>query len=104
LKGKDKKNVASPILSGKEVYDEVSQYKSIIFGFHFGKQKIFSVGVIYNWVKQNIFFFEVMELPYRKSTIIWMHTYKKKNMFNNIFKTVIDMKKKTKNNIKARNK
>lgn len=37
LKGKDKRDVASPILSGKKIYDEVSQYRSIIFGFHFGK-------------------------------------------------------------------
>jgi hypothetical protein len=37
LKGKDKRDVDSPILSSKEVYDEVSQYMSIILGFHFGK-------------------------------------------------------------------
>jgi hypothetical protein len=69
LKGKDKKDIASPIPSGKEVYDEVSQYRSIIFGFYFGKQNFFNVGVIYNWVKRNNFL-EAMELPYRKFNVI----------------------------------
>jgi len=37
LKGKDKRDVASSILSSKKMHDEVSLYRSIIFGFHFGK-------------------------------------------------------------------
>jgi hypothetical protein len=33
----------------------VSQYESIVFGFHSGKNKFPGFGVTDNWLKQNIF-------------------------------------------------
>jgi hypothetical protein len=37
LKGKVERDVAIPILLGEELYDVVSQYEDIIFGFQFSK-------------------------------------------------------------------
>jgi len=37
LKGKVEKDVALPVLLGEELYDVVSQYEDIIFGFQFSK-------------------------------------------------------------------
>ena len=42
LKGKNEKNITPSTLSAEELYDIVSQYKNIIFGFYFGKQKFHS--------------------------------------------------------------
>jgi hypothetical protein len=36
-KGKTKKDVAPPIMSGGELYDVVLQYKDIVFGSQSGK-------------------------------------------------------------------
>jgi hypothetical protein len=43
-----KKDVAPSLLSSEKVYDEITQYKGIIFGFHASKQKFFGFGVTYN--------------------------------------------------------
>jgi len=72
-----------------------------VFGFQDYKKKFHSFGVTHNWVKQSIF----GKLPYWKTNLLChnldcMHI--KKNMFGNIFNTMIDMKGKTKDNIKAR--
>jgi len=37
------------------LYDVVSQFEDIIFGFQFGMQKFSCFGVTYNWVNHNIF-------------------------------------------------
>jgi hypothetical protein len=55
----------------------------------------------YNWVKRNIFY----ELPYWKTNLLChnldvMHI--EKNVFGNIFNMVMDVKGKTKDNIKTR--
>jgi hypothetical protein len=40
--GRVEKDVAPPYLSGEELYDMVSQYDDIVFGFQSGKQNIFN--------------------------------------------------------------
>ena len=99
--GKVEKVVASPRLSGEELHDVVSEYGDIVFGLQSGKQKFPGFGLTHNWVKRSIFF----ELPYWKTNLLRhnldvMHI--EKNMFENIFNTVMDVKGKTKDNIKAR--
>jgi hypothetical protein len=99
--GRVEKDVASPHLSSEELHDVVSEYGDIVFGLQSGKQKFPGFGLTYNWVKRSIFW----ELPYWKTNLLChnldvMHI--KKNMFENIFNTVMDMKRKTKDNIKAR--
>jgi len=95
------KDVAPPRLSGEELFDVVSEYGDIVFGLQSGKQKFPGFGLSHNWVKRSIFW----ELPYWKSNLLRhnldvMHI--EKNMFENIFNTVMDVKGKTKDNIKAR--
>jgi hypothetical protein len=95
------RDVVSPLPSGEELYDLKSEYNDIVFGFQFSKQKFLGFGLTYNWVKRSIFW----ELSYLKTNILrhnldLMHI--EKNVFENIFNTFIDMKGKTKDNIKAR--
>ena len=55
----------------------------------------------HNWVKQSIFW----ELPYWKTNLLRHNLnviHIEKNVFENIFNIVMDMKGKTKDNIKAR--
>jgi hypothetical protein len=99
--GRVEKDVASPCLSGEELHDVVSEYSDIVFGLQSGKQKFSGFGLTYNWVKRSIFW----ELSYWKTNLLRhnldvMHI--EKNMFENIFNTVMDVKGKTKDNIKAR--
>jgi hypothetical protein len=72
-----------------------------VFGLQSGKQKFPAFGLTHNWVKQSIFW----ELPYWKTNLLHhnvnvMHI--EKNVFENIFITVIDVKRKTNDNINAR--
>jgi hypothetical protein len=72
-----------------------------VFSLQSGKQKFPDFGLTHNWVKWSIFW----ELPYWKTNLLRhnldvMHI--EKNMFENIFNTVVDVKGKTKDNIKAR--
>ena len=99
--GRVEKDVAPPRLSGKELHDVVSEYGDIVFGFQSGKQKFPDFGLTYNWVKRSIFW----ELPYWKIILLCHNLdvmHMEKNMFENIFNTVMDVKGKTKDNIKAR--
>jgi len=77
------------------------EYSDIVFGFQSGKQKFSSFGLTHNWIKRSIFW----ELSYWKTNLLChnldvMHI--EKNRFENIFNTVMDVKGKTKDNIKAR--
>jgi len=79
----------------------VSEYGDIVFGLQLDKLKFAGFGLTYNWVKQSIFW----ELSYWKTNLLRhnldvMHI--EKNMFENIFNTVMDVKRNTKDNIKAR--
>ena len=84
---------------GEELYDVVSLYNGIVC-FQSGKHKFPGFGVNHNWVKQSIFW----ELFYWKTNLFChnlnvMHI--ENNMFENIFNTIMDMKGKTNDNIKA---
>jgi len=99
--GRVENDVAPPRLSGEELFDVVSEYGDIVFGVQSGKQKFSGFGLTHNWVKQSIFW----ELPYWKTNLLRhnldvMHI--ENNVFENIFNTVMDVKGKTKDNIKAR--
>jgi hypothetical protein len=72
-----------------------------VFGLQSGKKKFPGFGLTHNWVKRSIFW----ELSYWKTNLLYhnldvMHI--EKNVFENIFNTVMDVKGKTKDNIKAR--
>jgi len=99
--GRVERDVVSPLSSGEELYDLKSEYDDIVFGFQFSKQKFLGFGLTNNWVKQSIFW----ELSYLKTNLLrhnldLMHI--EKNVFENIFNTLMDVKGKTKDNIKAR--
>jgi hypothetical protein len=91
--GRVEKDVAPLRLSGEELHDVVSEYGDIVFGLQPGKQKFPGFGLTYNWVKQSIFW----EFPYWKTNLL-PHNLDVIHIFN----TVIDVKGKTKGNIKAR--
>jgi len=83
------------------LHDVVLEYDDIVFGFQSGKQKFPGFGLTHNWVEQSIF----LDLSYWKNNLPRhnldvMHI--EKNLFENIFNTVMDVKGKTKDNIKAR--
>jgi len=99
--GRVEKDVAPLCLSGEELIVIVSEYGDIVFSFQSGKQKFPGFGLTHNWVKRSIFW----ELPYWKTNLLRhnldvMHI--EKNVFENIFNIVMDVKGKTKDNIKAR--
>ena len=99
--GRVERDVVSPLPSGEELYDLMSEHDDIVFGFQFSKQKFLGFGLTHNWIKRSIFW----ELPYLKTNLLrhnldLMHI--EKNMFENIFNTLMDVKRKTKDNIKAR--
>jgi hypothetical protein len=90
-----------PRLSSEELHDVALEYGDIVFGLQSGKQKFPGFGLTYNWVKRCIFW----ELPYWKTNLLRhnldvMHI--EKNVLENIFNTIMDMKGKKKDNIKAR--
>jgi hypothetical protein len=99
--GRVENDVALLCLSGEELFDVVSKYGDIVFGVQSGKQKFPGLSLTHNWVKQSIFW----ELPYWKTNLL-RHNFDvmhiEKNVFENIFNTVMDVKGKTKENIKAR--
>jgi len=99
--GRVEKDVAPPRLSGEELHDVVNLYGDIVFGLQSGKQKFLDFGLTYNWVKRSIFW----ELSYWKTNLLRHNLdviHIEKNVFENIFNTVMDVKGKTKDNIKAR--
>jgi len=80
--GRVERDVTSPLPLGEKLYDMVSKYNDIMFGFQFGKQKFLCFGLTNNWVKQSIFW----ELSYWKTNLL-CHTfdimYIEKNVFEN---------------------
>jgi hypothetical protein len=76
--------------SGEELHDVVSEFSDIVFGLQSGKQKFPDFGLTQNWVKRSIFW----ELSYWKTNLLRynldvMHI--EKNVFENIFNTVMDV-------------
>jgi len=64
--GRIEKDVAPPHLSGEELYDVMSEYSDIVFGFQSGKQKFPCFCLTHNWVKRSIFW----ELSYCKINLL----------------------------------
>ncbi|XP_057993064.1 uncharacterized protein LOC131174044 [Hevea brasiliensis] len=100
-KGVIERSPPPPRLSGDVIQNRVNSLPDIVFGTTSGKQTIPGFGVHHNWVKRSIFW----ELPYWNSNLIRhnldvMHI--EKNVFDNVFYTVMDVNGKTKDNSKAR--
>lgn len=71
-------DVVPPVYSGEELYDVVSEYEGIVFGFQFSKQKFPSFWVTHDWVKKSIFFGSFLIGRLISSAIIWMSCISKK--------------------------
>jgi hypothetical protein len=89
-----------PRSSGDQVWAMVSQFSKITEdGRELGRSD--GRGVNHNWTKKSIFW----DLPYWRSLLVphnidIMHN--EKNVFDNVFNTIMDVKGKTKDNLKAR--
>ncbi|XP_074560392.1 uncharacterized protein LOC141816527, partial [Curcuma longa] len=102
LKGKVEKDSPPLRLSGEDIYQIVNRLPHVTFGKPPSTtQPIDGFGKTHNWVKRSIFW----ELPYWQTNLIRhnldvMHI--EKNVFDNVFNTIMDVKDKTKDNAKAR--
>lgn len=88
-----------PRLTGEQVWNEVQTMPTIMDNID--EVRIPGYGDKHNWKKRSIFW----ELPYWSTNLIRhnldvMHI--EKNVFDNVFNTVMDIKGKTKDNIKGR--
>ncbi|XP_043807714.1 uncharacterized protein LOC110620936 [Manihot esculenta] len=100
-KGFIEKTLPPSRMAGDVIQHRVNLLSDVVFGTTAGKQTIPGFGVQHNWVKKSIFW----ELPYWQSNLLRhnldvMHI--EKNVFDNIFYTVMDVNGKSKDNIKAR--
>jgi len=55
LVGMVERDVPQPLLSGENLYNVVSEYGDIVFGFQSGKQKFLGFYLTHNLVKRSIF-------------------------------------------------
>ncbi|GKF12485.1 transposon, En/Spm-like protein, partial [Tanacetum coccineum] len=90
-----------PRLSGETLLSRLNEFPQIIFGKKSEAQKWVGYGKDHNWTKKSIFW----ELPYWSDNLLRhnldvMHI--EKNVFENVFNTVMDVKGKTKDNVKSR--
>ncbi|KAL0373977.1 UNVERIFIED_CONTAM: hypothetical protein Sradi_3313400 [Sesamum radiatum] len=98
-KNHQERNIARPRLTEEEIRVRVEEYSSTI------KQPLIhppGYGTYHKWTKKSIFW----DLPYWTTHLIRhnldvMHV--EKNVFDNIFNTVMDIKGKSKDNLNARN-
>ncbi|XP_054813974.1 uncharacterized protein LOC129314536 [Prosopis cineraria] len=98
-KGKVEKSSPPRRLSGEGVLEKVCHFPSVMEKI--GTNKLSGFGDEHNWTKWSIFW----ELPYWHTNLIRHNLdvmYIEKNMFDNIFNTVMDVNGKTKDNINAR--
>ena len=92
----------SPVrFSSELVFEQVNRIKDVTFGLLAGRQKQLGFGNDHNWVKKSIFW----ELPYwltnaLRHNLDVMHV--EKNVFDNLFHTIMDVKGKTKDTANAR--
>ncbi|XP_049394089.1 uncharacterized protein LOC125858374 [Solanum stenotomum] len=99
LRGRVENSTPPHRLSGEEVWNKVCTLPKVCDHHAFGK--LLGFGDQHNWTKQSIFW----ELPYWSTNIIRhnldvMHI--EKNVFDNIFNTIMDVTDKTKDNLNAR--
>ncbi|KAG8370934.1 hypothetical protein BUALT_Bualt13G0034900 [Buddleja alternifolia] len=100
-KGKIETDSSIIRLTGEELEVTVASLPNIDFGRTKEKERIEGLGETHNWLKRSIFW----DLPYWRANLIRhnldvMHI--EKNMFDNVFNTVMDVKGKTKDNVNAR--
>ncbi|XXG88832.1 hypothetical protein AAC387_Pa12g0989 [Persea americana] len=100
-KGKVENDMVAPRLSGTEMLEHVMRLPVIQFGKIAALEIINGFGDSQNWVRRSIFW----ELPYWFTNLIRhnldvMHI--EKNVFDNVFSTVMGVPGKTKDNDKAR--
>lgn len=100
---KDKGTESSPPpprLTGTQLWDRIKMFPKITNTVvELGKED--GRGEYHNWVKKSIFW----DLPYWKTNLIRHNIdvmHNEKNVFDNIFNTVMDVNGKTKDNVKAR--
>ncbi|XP_060182571.1 uncharacterized protein LOC132612291 [Lycium barbarum] len=97
-KNKTEHDLPPPTLSGEQIWERVRDLPKVT---ETPPSRLNGYGVEHNWTKQSIFW----ELPYWKHNLLRhnldvMHI--EKNYFDNLFNTVMDVRDKTKDNIKAR--
>ncbi|KAL3328066.1 hypothetical protein AABB24_035628 [Solanum stoloniferum] len=97
-KNKIESDPPPPLLTGHQIWDRVSQLPKVTEAT---PSRLPRYGVEHNWTNQNIFW----ELSYWKDNLLRhnldvMHI--KKNYFDNLLNTMMDVKGKTKDNLKAR--
>ncbi|XP_070014701.1 uncharacterized protein [Nicotiana sylvestris] len=83
---------------GEEIWETVQNFSKVTEAPPY---RFPGYGVTHNWKKQSIFW----ELPYWKDNLLCHNLYVmhiEKNYFDNFFNTVMDVKGKTKDNLKAR--
>jgi hypothetical protein len=100
-KDREEKDGPPTYRSSLDVYKRVKSFPQITFGTKVGNQEIKGFKETHNWVKRSIFW----ELPYWPDLLIRhnldvMHI--EKNVFDNVWNTVMDIPKRTKDNAKAR--
>ncbi|XP_059302223.1 uncharacterized protein LOC132054190 [Lycium ferocissimum] len=97
-KNKTEHDLPPPTLSGEKIWERFRDLPKVT---ETPPSRLNGYGVEHNWTKHSIFW----ELPYWKHNLLRhnldvMHI--EKNYFNNLFNTVMDVRDKTKDNIKAR--
>jgi len=97
-KGREEKSRPPPRLTGEQVWEKIKGFPKIT---EFGPRNFYGYGKSHNWTKRSIFW----DLPYWKTNLVRhnldvMHI--EKNVFDNIFHTVMDNSERTKDNEKAR--
>ena len=87
------------IWSSEDIYELVKDYPKI---YETGEQtEIEGKSVVHNWCKQTIFW----ELPYWKHLLLRHNIdvmHNEKNVFDNVFNTILNVKGKTKDDLKSR--
>jgi hypothetical protein len=86
------------ILDGESIWQFVQKFPKVTES---GTTRVAGFGSIYNWTKRSMFW----DLPYWKENLLRhnldvMHI--EKNFFGNVFNTVMNVKDKSKDNVKAR--
>jgi len=97
-KGREEKSRPPPRLTGEQVWEKIKGFPKITES---SPRNFYGYGKSHNWTKRSIFW----DLPYWKTNLVRhnldvMHI--EKNVFDNIFHTVMDNSERTKDNEKAR--
>ncbi|KAI0516679.1 hypothetical protein KFK09_009356 [Dendrobium nobile] len=100
VKNRIERSPPPPRLSGDEILQRLSNIPTIIEYPMLSESKFPGYGVQHNWIKKSIFW----TLPYWRTNLIRhnldvMHI--EKNFLDNIFNTIMDVKGKSKDNVKA---